>query len=124
MDRKDSKRDAGEGSLDELLNPHREEERDHAASATADRLRLRGVRVDDRDSPEGIVAVLEAVERFELAVQSHGGDLMVDEPPVGNEAEPDDPAFVIPERAPSEAAETFASRIDDASARIRSRDEK
>lgn len=105
-------------SVDDLLNPHRDEEIEKATSAAADRLRMRNVQVDGTETPEETVALLEAVERFELAVQSHGGDLMVDEPPPGHAAEPDDPLFVIPARGAGERAATYVERIDAATVRI------
>ena len=44
------------------------------------------------------MTLLESVERFELAVESRGGDLMVDEGPHGVTREPDDVHFVLPQR--------------------------
>ena len=43
-----------------------------------------------------------AIERFELAVESRGGDLMVDEGPDGTTREPDDPRFALPKRGEDE----------------------
>ena len=105
-------------SDDDLLNPHREEDIEKATAASTERLRMRNVQVDGDETPEEIVALLEAVERFELAVQSHGGDLMVDEPPRGHPAEPDDPLFVIPARNAGEGAAAYVERIDAATVRI------
>ena len=105
-------------SVNDLLNPRREEELEKATHASADRLRMRNVPVTGDETPEETVQLLEAVERFELAVQSHGGDLMVDEPPPGNAAEPDDPMFVIPQRSAGESVADFVERIDAATVRI------
>ena len=112
---------AGTESIDEMLNPRRNEEIENAVSASADRLRMRNVDVTGQESPEETVTLLEAVERFELAVQSHGGDLMVDEPPPGHEAEPDDPGFVIPRRGEGESVGDYVQRIDAATVRIHQR---
>ena len=110
-----------EGSLDDLLNPHRDEDVERATHASADRLRERGVRMFDDETPEEVVTLLEAVERFELAVQTHGGDLMVDEPPAGHDPEPDDPEFVIPPRNDGEPAAAYIERVEAATVRIHQR---
>src|ERR1700738_5271203 len=64
-----------------------EENGDDLARVTqeiAGRLRARGVSVSERDSSDDLVRVLEAVEAFERAVESRGGDLMMDEPPANS----------------------------------------
>ena len=63
-------------------------ERDRVARDIAGRLFTRGVDVRDDDSNDDVTAIEEAVERFESRVQSAGGDLMVDEPPRGQEESP------------------------------------
>ena len=92
-----------------------EEGRDAARNEIADRLRRRGVNLTGREKGEELVEILEAVERFEVAVQDRGGDLMVDEP-VGSAPpiEPDDSAFVLPKRDPSESVASFIERIAEA----------
>jgi hypothetical protein len=55
------------------------------------------------------------VERFEAAVEAHGGDLMVDDL---RSVEPDDPHFVLPRRAAGEGIRAYMGRIDDATARL------
>jgi hypothetical protein len=92
-----------------------DEGRDAARDEIADRLRRRGVNLTGREKGEELVEILEAVERFEVAVQDRGGDLMVDEP-VGDAPpiEPDDRAFVLPKRAPSESVASFIERIAEA----------
>src|SRR2546429_954978 len=52
-------------------------ERAAAAAEVSARLRSRGVAVTGGESPEDLVDLLAAVERFEAAVEAHGGDLMV-----------------------------------------------
>lgn len=76
------------------------------------RLRQRGVEVNVNEDPEELALLLESVERFEMAVEARGGDLMVDEPPVGGEPEPDDPAFLLPAREPEETLPVYRSRLD------------
>jgi hypothetical protein len=53
--------------------------------------------------------LLGAVERFELAVEARGGDLMVDDL---KSSQPDDPHFVLPARMPDEPARDYIARID------------
>lgn len=85
----------------------------------AARLLNRGVRVHSHDSTDSLGTLTEAVEGFEAAVEARGGDLMIDEPPAGKRAQPDNPSFVLPERLGNETADTYASRIDAATVRLR-----
>jgi hypothetical protein len=104
------------------LEPQRDDgERDlqRVSDEVRDRLRARGVDTEPADSPEDVAMLLEAVEEFELAVESHGGDLFVDEPPQGRAAQPDDPRFELPVRTPQETARAYLRRLADATGRIR-----
>ena len=83
------------------------------------RLLNRGVRIHSHDTPDELGTLTEAVESFEAAVEARGGDLMVDEPPVGKPVDPDNAAFVLPVRASNESADTYTSRIDAATAKLR-----
>lgn len=85
----------------------------------ASRLRTRGVAVHDDDSPDAIVALVEAVEAFESAVEAHGGDLMMDEPPPHHRGQPDDPHFLIPARGDDESSTQYRARLVAATAAIR-----
>ena len=85
---KTTKTDSYEAHQQEL-DPHRREELKRAMRETAARLRARGVLLTGQESSEELVAQLEAVERFEKAVESRGGDLFVDEGPGGVTREPD-----------------------------------
>ncbi|HYC52359.1 MAG TPA: hypothetical protein VEB19_14705 [Gemmatimonadaceae bacterium] len=78
----------------------------------AARLRSRNVTVHDSDSPDSILAMVEAVESFEQAVQAAGGDLMVDEPPASGTAQPDDARFLLPPRGDDESAAAYVKRLD------------
>ncbi|MEP6591203.1 MAG: hypothetical protein ABJC19_08460 [Gemmatimonadota bacterium] len=89
-------------------------ERSRVADEFRARLRARSVTVHINDSLEELGVILDAVEEFELAVQAHGGDLMVDEPPPGHPPEPDNPDFVLPTRHSGESATWLATRIQQA----------
>ena len=88
------------------------EERAERAAAVAEvtaRLRSRGITVKGGEHPEELVDLLSAVERFEAAVEAHGGDLMVDDL---KSSRPDDRHFVMPRRVPREAVRAYIARID------------
>jgi hypothetical protein len=98
----------------------RDDERRRVADEMAGRLRARGVRLDGREGGEELANLLEAVEEFEGVVQSHGGDLMVDEPVrSGGPVTPDDQAFVLPTRRERESVSDYIDRIAEATARAR-----
>ena len=78
---------------------------------TAGRLATLGIALDGREQPDELTAMMDAVERFEQAVESRGGDLMVDEPPEGSRPQPDDPHFALPRREPGESAASFVARL-------------
>src|SRR5437879_13329478 len=65
--------------LERSLDSHRAEEQDAAAAEVADRLRQRGIAVTGGEDSDDLANLLDAVERFEHAVEANGGDLMVDE---------------------------------------------
>ncbi|MEA2725397.1 MAG: hypothetical protein QOH59_3168 [Gemmatimonadales bacterium] len=101
-------------ALQEELDPHRREELERAMQETSARLRDRGVHLTGRETSEELVALLEAVERFERAVESRGGDLFVDEGPGGVTREPDDVHFVLPRRMPHEPVARYLERLAEA----------
>lgn len=95
-------------------------ERRRAEEEIAVRLRRRGVRLNGRETGQELLGLLEAVERFETAVEAGGGDLMMDEPiGAGSPIAPDDSAFVLPQREDGESVPDFLERIAFASARAR-----
>ena len=102
--------------LERSLNPHRDAERAAAAAEIAARLRQRGVRLTGAERAEELADLDSAVERFEAAVEAHGGDLMVDDL---RSAQPDDAHFVLPQRTPAEAIGPYIVRIDEATYRLR-----
>src|SRR2546427_12846978 len=92
------------------------EERAAAVAEVAARLRSRGIALTGAEDPGDLADLLSAVERFEAAVEAHGGDLMVDDL---KSREPDDRHFVLPRRGKGEAGRAYMGRIDDATARLR-----
>lgn len=100
------------------LNPNRVEEERHARQEAEYRLSERGVRVDPSDSDEAVADLLDAIERFEAAVEAKGGDLFVNR--IGS-SEPEDPAFVPPARGEREPAPDYRRRIEVAMDGIRRR---
>ena len=99
-----------------MLNPHRAEERAHAAQETAARLRGRGIEVSEREDPGDLADLLTAVEQFEENVEALGGDLMVDDL---KSSEPDDPRFVVPQPRAGEAVREYIGRIEAAAHALR-----
>jgi hypothetical protein len=95
------------------------EEVARVAQLLAQRLQSRGVLVHPQDSADDLATIMEAVELFEASVEARGGDLMMDEPPAGKRAQPDNATFVLPTRGAKETAHAFVSRIDAATARLR-----
>jgi hypothetical protein len=96
-----------------------DEEREERAAATAEvtaRLRSRGIAVTGAERPEELVDLLSAVERFEAAVEAHGGDLMVDDL---KSVQPDDRHFVVPRREARETVRAYIGRITEATGRLR-----
>ena len=92
------------------------DERALAAAEVAAQLRRRGVTLTGAERPEELADLLSAVQRFEAAVEAHGGDLMVDDL---RSSKPDDPHFVLPRRTKGEAIPTYIARIDEATAGLR-----
>lgn len=81
------------------------------SSAVADRLAGLGIALTGRERPEELARLQEAVERFEVAVESRGGDLMVDEGPDGETTQPDDPHFALPKRGDEEPVDHYLERL-------------
>jgi broad specificity phosphatase PhoE len=102
--------------LESSLDPHRSDERRAAAAEVVARLRGRGIAASDIERSDDLADLLSAVERFEAAVEAHGGDLMVDDL---KSQQPDDQHFVIPRRVTGEAIRAYIGRIDEATERLR-----
>ena len=88
-------------------------ERADVAAEISDRLRSRGVALTGAERPDDLADLLSAVERFEKAVEAHGGDLMVDDL---KSPKPDDRHFVLPRRAHGDTIRAYVVRIDEATA--------
>ena len=99
------------GSSDDALK--------RASELIAARLRALGISLTGIERPDDLVGIEEAVERFEEAVEAHGGDLMVDEGPHGAASEPDDRHFVLPLRSEHEPVKKYLERIADATDLVR-----
>jgi hypothetical protein len=80
----------------------------------ASRLRARGISVQDSDSADDVVQVLERLEEFERIVQDAGGDLMMDEPPRHGAPQPDDSRFLLPPRGDDESLSGYVRRLNTA----------
>jgi len=79
-------------------------------------LRHRGIALTGSEKPDELADLLSAVERFESAVEAHGGDLMVDDL---KSSRPDDRHFVLPRRAQAESVRAYMVRIDEAALALR-----
>jgi hypothetical protein len=101
-----------------ILDPHRVEEQRNARQEAEFRLASRGISTAPEDADDEVADILDTVERFEQEVERQGGDLMVNRIGV---AEPQDPAFVPPVRAPGEAAGSYLRRLEDAIAVLQER---
>lgn len=93
------------------LNPHRQEERDHAADMAYSQLRQRGVNVTGEEGAADLATLVEAVERFEAAVSALGGDRMTNAP---DSNQPDDPRLVLPRRRDDEGVRDYVRRVEQA----------
>lgn len=81
------------------------------AEGVSNRLAGLGIALTGDESPQDLVRIQEAVEQFELAVVTRGGDLMVDEGPDGKTREPDDPNFALPVRGEDEPVDHYVERL-------------
>ena len=95
-------------SLDEILDPHREEEREAAAMELSGRLAQKGIEVGSDEDPGQLADLLSAVEEFERAVEKAGGDLFVNSP---DSSDPQDSRFVLPRRRDDEPLPKYSERI-------------
>lgn len=86
---------------------------------SAGRLATLGIFLDGAETPAELADMQEAVERFEEAVQSRGGDLMVDEGVPGSPVQPDDRHFALPRREAGEPVIDYLNRLSTAIDRVR-----
>jgi hypothetical protein len=99
---------AGPTDINDVLNPHRGEEQSRAREHAAEILAGRGVLLTGDETNDELADLWSAVEHFEAVVEARGGDTMTNSP---DSAEPDNPAFVLPERKARESAGDYARRI-------------
>ena len=98
----------GSSDINDVLNPHRGEEQTKAREHAAEILAHRGVLLTGNETDDELADLWSAVERFESTVEARGGDTMTNAP---DSSEPDNPAFVLPERRARESAGDYALRI-------------
>jgi hypothetical protein len=94
--------------LDAALNPHRAEDQARARERNLDVLEQRGVRLLGDETDDELADLWTAVDRFESIVEARGGDTLTNAP---DSAEPDNPAFVLPERKDREGVAVYVGRI-------------
>jgi hypothetical protein len=94
--------------LDQALNPHRSEEQLRAQHHVAEVLAHRGVLLAGDETGRELADLWSAVDQFESIVEARGGDTMTNAP---DSREPDNPAFVLPERKARESAADYTRRI-------------
>lgn len=94
------------------------EDVERVSREVVNRLEGLGVWLSGAEQPEDLARLLETVERFEVAVQTRGGDLMVDEGPDGQTTQPDDVHFVLPHRLADESVERYLERVERARAEV------
>lgn len=101
--------------LNEMLDPHRREERESAATEIAGRLLQKGVDISAEEDPALLADLMSAVEDFETAVIRQGGDLMVNMP---SSTDPQNPDFVLPARSVDTSIEGYIRRVNEAAAKL------
>ena len=101
--------------LDAALNPHLDEDRARAREHNLDVLGQRGVLLFGDESDDDLADLWSAVDRFESVVEARGGDTFTNAP---DSSEPDNPAFVLPERKAREPVGEYVRRIQDATDRL------
>jgi hypothetical protein len=90
-----------------------------ATRESVDRLTALGVHLDGKETPAELAEMQEAIERFEEAVHSHGGDLMVDEGVPEKPVQPDDRHFALPRRRAGESVTHYLERLATATDGVR-----
>ena len=103
--------------VNDALNPHREEEQLRAREHALDILGRRGVLLTGEETGDELADLWSAVDRFESIVEARGGDTMTNAP---DSSEPDNPAFVLPERGSREGAAEYTRRILEAASALTS----
>jgi hypothetical protein len=102
---------------DAALNPHLAEDRTRAREHNLDVLAQRGVLLFGDETDDELADLWSAVDRFESVVEARGGDTFTNAP---DSSEPDNPAFVLPERTARERVAEYVRRIREATVRLTS----
>jgi hypothetical protein len=102
------RRGVGSSDINDDLNPHRGEDQMRAREHAVDVLAQRGVLLVGDETNDELAELWVAVDRFESVVEARGGDTMTNAP---DSAEPENPAFVLPERKARESAGDYTQRI-------------
>src|SRR5690349_24507289 len=101
--------------LDAALNPHRAEDQARAREHNLDVLGQRGVLLLGSETNDELADLWSAVDRFDSVVEARGGDSLTNAP---DTSEPDNPAFVLPERRAREPVAEYVVRIVEAANRL------
>jgi hypothetical protein len=101
--------------IGEVVNPLRDEQRQHIRDELEAWLRHRYVPLFGTESDDEVLSMVNAIERFEAAVSAAGGDLMVDSP---DSSEPEHPEYVVPRRRDDETPDAYVSRVHFAADRV------
>jgi hypothetical protein len=112
---RDAHEDTPAAELDAALNPRREEDQARAREHNLDVLGQRGVLLLGDETDDELADLWSAVDRFESVVESRGGDTFTNAP---DSSEPDNPAFVLPERRARESVSEYVARIVEAADRL------
>jgi hypothetical protein len=94
--------------LDAALNPHRAEDQARARAHNLAVLGQRGVLLFGDETDDELADLWSAVDRFESVVEARGGDTFTNAP---DSSEPENPAFVLPERRAREPVAAYIARI-------------
>jgi hypothetical protein len=94
----------------------RREERISLHSELLSRIEQKGVQLSAKASDAELADLLSAIDIFESAVESSGGDTMVDSP---DSSEPERPEWVLPHPHDDESVTTYIRRVNQAAERLR-----
>jgi hypothetical protein len=90
-------------------------EQSRAREHNLDVLGQRGVLLLGDETDEELADLWSAVDRFESVVEARGGDTLTNAP---DSSEPDNPAFVLPERLAREPVPAYVQRINQAAEQL------
>jgi hypothetical protein len=102
----------------EVVNPLRDEQRQHIRDELEAWLRHRYVPVFGTETDDEVLSLVNALERFEASVIAAGGDLMIDSP---ESSEPEHPEFTLPKRRDDETPDAYVARVHLAADRVAAR---